>query len=72
MESSAPPPAAGPALTNAMFSNLLQGVMQEVAGVMSGQQSTNTVAHFLRSIPDFTYAAGEAFLFDLFMNMVKI
>lgn len=58
-------------LTNAMFSSLLQGVMQEVAGVVSGQQSPNTVAHFLRNIPDFSYTAGESFLFDLFMTMVK-
>lgn len=59
-----------PVLTNAMFSSLLQGVMQEVAGVVSGHQSPNTVAHFLRNIPDFTYTAGESFLFDLFMTMV--
>lgn len=58
-------------LTNAMFSNLLQGVMQEVASVMSGRQSSSTVAHFLRNIPDFTYTPGEAFIFDLFMNMVR-
>ena len=61
-----------PVLTNALFSSLLQGVMQEVAGVVSGHQSPNTVAHFLRNIPDFTYTAGESFLFDLFMTMVKI
>ncbi|KAI9562605.1 hypothetical protein GHT06_010059 [Daphnia sinensis] len=60
---------ANPVLTNAMFSSLLQGVMQEVAGVVSGHQSPNTVAHFLRNIPDFTYTAGESFLFDLFMTM---
>jgi hypothetical protein len=60
-----------PVLTNALFSSLLQGVMQEVAGVVSGHQSPNTVAHFLRNIPDFTYTAGESFLFDLFMTMVK-
>lgn len=60
-----------PVLTNAMFSSLLQGVMQEVAGVVSGHQSPNTVAHFLRNIPDFTYTAGESFLFDLFMTMVS-
>lgn len=60
-----------PVLTNALFSSLLQGVMQEVAGVVSGHQSPNTVAHFLRNIPDFTYTAGESFLFDLFMTMVR-
>lgn len=53
-----------------MFSSLLQGVMQEVAGVVSGHRSPNTVAHFLRSVPDFTYTAGESILFDLFMTMV--
>ena len=59
-------------MTDAMFNSLLQGVNQEVAGVMSGQQSTNTVAHFLRNLPDFTYTAGESFLFDLFMTMVPM
>lgn len=46
--------------------------MQEVAGVVSGQQSVHTVAHFLSNIPDFTYTAGESFLFDLFMTMVTV
>lgn len=59
------------ALSNAMFSSLLQGVMQEVAGVVSGQQSPNTVAFFLRNFPDFSYVPGESFLFDLFMTMVR-
>jgi hypothetical protein len=60
-----------PVLTNALFSSLLQGVMQEVAGVVGGNYSLNTVAHFLRNIPDFNYTAGESFPFDLFMTMVK-
>lgn len=58
-------------MMNAMFNSLLQGVLQEVAGVVSGQQSPNTVAHFLRNIPDFSYTAGESFVFDLFMTMVR-
>jgi hypothetical protein len=58
-------------MTNAMFNSLLQGVTQEVAGVMSGQQSNNTVAQFLRSLPDFTYTAGESFLFDLLMGVAE-
>ena len=66
--------AAVGGLTSAMFNSLLQGVMEEVAGVMRGQQSTNTVAHFLRNLPDFTYTTvdfpRESFLFDLFMTMV--
>lgn len=61
-----------PVLTNALFSSLLQGVMQEVVGMARVNYSLNTVAHFLHNIPDFTYIAGESFLFDLFMTMVKI
>lgn len=67
--------AAGGGLTSAMFNSLLQGVTEEVAGVMRGQQSTNTVAHFLRNLPNFTYTTGdfprESFLFDLFMTMAE-
>ena len=61
-----------PVLTNALFSSLLQGVMQEVVGMARVNYSLNTVAHFLHNIPDFTNIAGESFLFDLFMTMVKI
>ena len=53
-----------------MFNSLLQGMTQQVVGVMSGQESTNTMAHFLRGLPDFTYTAGESFFIDLFMDVV--
>ena len=64
--------AAGSETVNtAMFSNLLQGVMQEMAGVVSGQQTGTTVANFLRTIPDFAYSPGEGFIFDLFMALAE-
>lgn len=55
-----------------MFDSLMQGVTNELELVNHGQPSTDTVANFLRNLPDFTYSVGESIFFDLFMTLVSV
>lgn len=63
--------ATGTGPSQAIFNNLVEGVMSEITGVARGQQSGTTVATFLRGITELNHVTGESIFYDLFMMIAE-
>ncbi|XP_076455384.1 uncharacterized protein LOC143289980 isoform X2 [Babylonia areolata] len=58
-------------MTDAFFARLVQGVQAQATQVMSGSQSSQTVAAFLQSLGDRSVVPGEGFLTDAFLCVAE-
>ena len=51
--------------------NMLTGVLGQVFGSLHGENSTQTIAEFLNSLPDYNYVQGDNLISDLLMALAR-
>lgn len=51
--------------------NMITGVLSQVIGSLHGENSNQTIADFLNSLPDYTYVEGDNLWSDLMMALAR-
>jgi len=51
--------------------NAISGVIGQILGAAPGETSSQTIADFLNSVPDYNYVQGESVMSDLLMTLAR-